>query len=254
LSVSPLAYARAALFNLLFWLWTALLVLALLPLAPLLPPRAIRRYAAFWMRGIQLLLRTVVGLGYRVRGRERLPESPVILASKHQSAWETLFFHMLRPDIVIGLKYELTRIPLFGWYLMRARNIRIDRGGAAKALRSLIEGAKAAVAEGWSILIFPEGTRRQPGAPPDYKPGIAALYRELGVPVVPVALNSGLFWGRRAFLKRPGTITVEILEPIPPGLDRASFMAELERRIESATARLIEEAAEKGPGPVSLAR
>lgn len=243
MSVGPLALARAALFNLLFWVWTALVVLALVPVAAFLSPPGFRMAAAFWMRVIQLLLRAVVGLGYRVRGLGHLPPGPVIIASKHQSAWETLFFHILRPDLVIGLKYELTRLPLFGWYLMRARNIRIDRGGAAKALRSLIEGAKAAVGQGWSILIFPEGTRRAPGAAPDYKPGVAALYRELGVPVVPVALNSGLFWGRRAFVKRPGTITVELLEPIPPGLDRKTFMAELERRIETATARLVEDAA-----------
>jgi 1-acyl-sn-glycerol-3-phosphate acyltransferase len=236
---TPLELVRAALFNLLFWLWTGLMVLAALPLAPFVTPQGMREVARAWMRGIQLLLRTIVGLDYEVRGLDRLPSGPCIIASKHQSAWETLFFHLIRPDIVIGLKYELTRIPLFGWYLMRARNIRIDRGGAARALRSLIEGAKAAVGRGWSILIFPEGTRRLPGEPPDYKPGVAALYLALGVPVVPVALNSGLFWGRRSFTKRPGRITVEILEPIPPGLERRAFMTELERRIESATDRLI---------------
>jgi 1-acyl-sn-glycerol-3-phosphate acyltransferase len=241
-SVGPVEILRAALFNLLFWLWTGLLVLVLVPAAPFMSPLGMRRFAGFWMAGIQLLLRVVVGLRHEVRGLENLPDGPVIVASKHQSAWETLFFHMYRPDLVIGLKEELTRIPLFGWYLKIARNIVIDRGGAAKAMRSLVEGGKRAVGRGWSILIFPEGTRMAPGAPPDYKPGVAALYKELGVPVVPVALNSGLFWGKRAFLKRPGTIVVEFLEPIAPGLDRRAFMAELERRIEAATARLIAEA------------
>lgn len=242
MSVGPVEILRAALFNLLFWLWTGLLVLVLVPVAPSLSPLGMRRFAGFWMRGIQLLLRLVVGLGHEVRGLDNLPPGPIIVASKHQSAWETLFFHIHRPDLVIGLKEELTRIPLFGWYLKIARNIVIDRGGAAKAMRSLIEGGRRAVARGWSILIFPEGTRMAPGAPPDYKPGVAALYKELGVPVVPVALNSGLFWGKRAFLKRPGTIVVEFLAPIAPGLDRRAFMAELERRIETATARLIAEA------------
>jgi 1-acyl-sn-glycerol-3-phosphate acyltransferase len=249
---SPFQVVRAALFNLLFYLWTALLVLGLIPVAPFMSALAMRRLAGFWMRGLHRILRWTVGLSHEVRGFEHCPSGPVIIASKHQSAWETLFFHSVRPNIVIGLKWELRRIPLFGWYLAVARNIFIDRGGAAKAMRSLIEGAKAAVAEGTSILIFPEGTRRPPGAPPDYKPGVAALYRELGIPVVPVALNSGLFWGRRAFLKRPGRIVVEFLPPIPPGLDRRAFMAELERRIEGATTSLIEEAA-GGPAPVLAA-
>ena len=242
MSASPLEVVRAAIFNLLLWLWTGLMVLVTLPLALVVTPQGMRNIARFWMRGIQLLLRICVGLRYEVRHAGRLPATPVIVASKHQSAWETLFFHLLRADLVIGLKDELTRIPLFGWYLMVAQNIRIDRGGAAKAMRSLIEGARAAVGKGWSILIFPEGTRTAPGDPPDYKPGVAALYRELGVPVVPVALNSGMFWGRRAFLKRPGTIVVEVLEPIEPGMDRKAFMVELERRIETATTRLCAEA------------
>jgi 1-acyl-sn-glycerol-3-phosphate acyltransferase len=230
---------RSALFNLLFWLWTSLMVLVALPLAPFVSPQGMREVARFWMRGIQLLLRVVVGLRYRVLGARHLPPGPCIVASKHQSAWETLFFHLIRPNLVIGLKYELTKVPLFGWYLMRARNIRIDRGGAAKAMRSLIDGARERVAEGCSILIFPEGTRKAPGEAADYKPGVAALYRELAVPVVPVALDSGRFWGRRSFVKRAGVITVEFLEPIPPGLERRAFMAELERRIEGATARLL---------------
>lgn len=243
MQAKPLDHLRSTLFNLLAGAWTLLLMLVILPVGPFLGAGGMRRYARFWMRGLQALLRLVVGLRYEVRGLENLPDRPVIIASKHQSAWETVFFHLVRVDTVIGLKHELTRIPLFGWYLMIARNIRIDRGGAAKALRSLTEGARRAVAEGCSILIFPEGTRTAPGAPPDYKPGVAALYRELNVPVVPVALNSGLFWGRQSFVKRPGTITVEFLEPIEPGLERKAFMALLEQRIETATDRLLAAAA-----------
>lgn len=243
MQAKPLDRLRSALFNLLAGAWTLLLMLAILPVGPFLGADGMRRYARFWMRGLQALLRLVVGLSYEVRGLENLPDRPVIIASKHQSAWETVFFHLVRVDTVIGLKHELTRIPLFGWYLMIARNIRIDRGGAAKALRSLTEGARRAVAEGCSILIFPEGTRTAPGAPPDYKPGVAALYKELDVPVVPVALNSGLFWGRQSFVKRPGTITVEFLPPIEPGLERKAFMALLEQRIETATDRLLAAAA-----------
>lgn len=241
-TASPRILLRAGLFNLAFWSWTLLLLFVGLPLLPFWDRRRVRAYARFWERGIHALLAGLVGLRYEVRGLDRLPPGPILVASKHQSAWETLVFHLLIPDLVVGLKDELTRIPLFGTYLLRAGNIRIDRGGAARALKSLVDGARAAVARGESVLIFPEGTRRDPGAPPDYKPGVAALYRALGVPCVPVALNSGLFWGRRSFLKYPGTVTVEFLEPIPPGLDRATFLRTLEERIETATARLLAEA------------
>jgi 1-acyl-sn-glycerol-3-phosphate acyltransferase len=244
---APLLAARALLFNLFFYVWTTLLSVLTLPAYPFLSERGMRWVARFWMHGLQAVLRLVVGLSYEVRGRERLPPGPAIIASKHQSAWETLIFHVLVPDLAVGLKYELTRIPIFGWYLMRGGAIRIDRGGAARALRSLVDGARAAAARGVSILIFPEGTRRAPEDPPDYKPGVAAVYTALDLPVVPVALNSGLFWSRRSFLKRPGRITVQFLEPIPPGLDRRTFMAELQRRIETATARLVAEGSAPGP-------
>jgi 1-acyl-sn-glycerol-3-phosphate acyltransferase len=231
---------RSLLFNVFLWLWSAIIVVVLAPVAPFLSPAAIRRYAAFWMRGIHLGLRRIAGLGFRVEGLEHLPDAPCIIASKHQSSFETLLFHTIRPDLAIGLKEELLRIPLFGWYLRLAKNIAIDRGAAAKAMRSLIKGAERAVADGLSILIFPEGNRRPVGAPPDYKPGVAALYKALDVPVVPVALDSGRFWGRRSFAKQPGTITVRFLEPIPPGLERHAFMRLLEERIETATNALCD--------------
>ena len=230
---------RSFLFNCYLWLWSALLVILLLPAAAFMSPAAIRRYAAFWMRGIHWGLRLIVGLGFRVQGLENLPDGPCIIASKHQSSFETLLFHMIRPDIAIGLKEELLGVPLFGWYLKRAQNIAIDRRGAAKAMRSLIKGAEQAVADGLSILIFPEGNRRPVGAPPAYKPGVAALYKALNVPVVPVALDSGLFWARRSFAKQPGTVSVQFLEPIEPGLDRQAFMQLREHRTETACNALL---------------
>lgn len=242
MTVSPLLALRAAAFNLFFWTWTTVLSLAVLPAYPFLSPPAMRAVARFWERGLLGALRLLVGLTYEVRGREHLPATPIIIASKHQSAWETLAFHVLVPNVAIGLKEELTRVPVFGWYLMRAGAIRIDRGAAAKAIRSLVEGAKRAAGQGLHVLIFPEGTRSLPGAAPDYKPGVAALYGALRLPVVPVALNSGLFWSRRSFIKRPGRIVVEFLPAIPPGLDRKTFMSELERRTETATDRLVAEA------------
>ncbi len=245
---SPLLLVRSHLFNGFFFAWTAVLTLGALPALPFLSATRTRAVARLWERVTLAGLRVLVGLDHEVRGREHLPAGgkPALIASKHQSAWETLAFHLLVPDVAIGLKHELTRVPVLGWYLLKAGGIRIDRGGAGRALRSLVEGARAATAGGLSVLIFPEGTRQAPGAPPDYKPGVAALYAALGVPVVPVALNSGLFWGRRCALKRPGRIVVEVLEPIPRGLDRKTFMRVLEERIEAATARLLAEAPRAG--------
>ena len=217
--------------------------MALLALPQLFRSRAsMVRHAENWERGLQWLLRKLVGLDYQVRGKDRIPRQVVIFAVKHQSAWDTIAAHLLVKDPAIALKQELTKVPIFGRCLIHAGMIRLDRGNGAQALRSLIEGGRQAAARGSPILIFPEGTRTPPGEKGRYHPGVAALYRQLGLPVVPVALNSGLYWGRRSFAKRPGTILVEFLDPIQPGLDRKAFMSELEDRIESATARLIAEA------------
>jgi 1-acyl-sn-glycerol-3-phosphate acyltransferase len=231
---------RSLAFNLGFWCWTIALAIIGMPLL-LLPRRFIIGYARFWMLGTQAMLRTLVGLDYEVRGREHLPRQPAILALKHQSAWETLVLLLVIDDPAIALKRELTMIPVFGWYTLRAGMIRIDRGSGARALRSMVEGGRAALRRGSQIVIFPEGTRVAPGAHRPYHPGVAALYLQLDVPVVPVALNSGLFWPRRSFAKRPGRIAIEFLPPIVPGLDRRAFMLELERRLEGASTRLADE-------------
>ncbi|MEZ5826026.1 MAG: lysophospholipid acyltransferase family protein [Geminicoccaceae bacterium] len=240
---------RSLLFNILFFSWTILYMIVLLPLTGwYLKGKRMRRIARFWTEGVHFLLRVIIGLDHRIIGRERVPDGPVLFASKHQSAWETLVVQILSVQTVIGLKYELSRVPLFGRYLILAGSVVIDRGGASKAIRSLVRGAKKAVSQGLNFMIFPEGTRRPVGAEPDYKPGVAALYHALDVPCVPIALNSGLFWGRRSFIKRPGMITLEILDPIEPGLDRKTFMKILEERIEAGTDRLVAEAG-GNPGP-----
>lgn len=232
------------LFNVAFWLWGVVMVLASLPIL-LMPREAMVRHAERWERGIQWLLRHLVGLDYRVIGEEHRRADRVIYAIKHQSAWDTVVTHLLIDDPAIALKQELVTIPIFGQCLRHAGMIEIARGQGSKALRSLIGGARKAIARGSPVVIFPEGTRTPPGEKRPYHPGVAALYKQLSLPVVPVALNSGLFWGRRSFVKRAGTISVEFLEPIQPGLDRKAFMAELESRIEAATDRLVTEAAEK---------
>ena len=232
---------RSLLFNAAFWLWALVMALVALPIL-LMPREAMVRHAERWERGIQLMLKTLIGLDYQILGDEHRRSSQVIYAFKHQSAWDTITTHLLVDDPAIALKQELTKIPIFGSCLLHAGMIKIDRGQGTKALRSLIAGGRKAIDRGSPVVIFPEGTRTPPGVKRPYHPGVAALYKQLSLPVVPVALNSGMFWGRRAFAKRPGTILVEFLEPIEPGLDRKIFMVELEQRIEAATEHLVERA------------
>ena len=231
---------RSSAFNLAFYVWTTLLAVVGLPVL-LAPRRTVARFARVWQAGIAFLLRHLAGITWETRGREHVPDALPVYAMKHQSAFETLVLHLLIDDPAIALKRELTLIPLFGWFLIGAGMIRIDRTSRSRALRSLVAGARAALARGQPVVIFPEGTRVAPDAEKPYQPGVAALYLQLQRPVVPVALNSGLYWGRRSFRKRPGRIVVEFLEPIAPGLDRAAFMGLLHDRIEAATARLTEE-------------
>ncbi len=224
---------RALLFNITYLAWTAAIHIVCTPL--LLGPRSwVQAAGRLWIHVIFWLLRTLVGLDYRETGLENKPTGPAIVASKHQSAWETLYLTLALSHPAFILKKELLWLPLFGWYLRKVGMIAVDRSGKATALKRMIRQAETAFAAGRQVVIFPEGTRVIPGQRKPYQPGIAALYSQLKVPVVPVALNSGLFWGRQSFLKRSGTITVQYLPAIPPGLDRKSFMRELESRIETA--------------------
>lgn len=228
---------RSLAFAVLALLFTALMIVVMLP-GLVLPRRRFQRLAAFWCRGLLALLRWCCGLDWRLLGAENLPRGPAIIAAKHQSAWDTLVFHVLLGDPVYVLKRELTRVPLFGWYLRKAGNIAIDRSAGLRAIRTMLPAVDRALAEGSQVIVFPEGTRTAPGEHAPYQPGIAALYGRAEAAVVPVALNSGLFWGRRGFRKRPGVITLEVLPAMPAGLSRSAFLAELERRIEMASSRL----------------
>jgi 1-acyl-sn-glycerol-3-phosphate acyltransferase len=232
--------ARSLLFNALFYVNITVRMIAALPTI-VLPYSflhgVLRRYASstLWF------LRVVCGIEVEWRGREKLPTGPYIVACKHQSLWETFALFMLLPDPTYVLKRELMWLPLFGWLATKARMIPIDRGSHAKALASMIAAARREAARGRQIVIFPEGTRRVPGAKPRYLPGAAFLYAELGLPCVPVALNSGLFWPRRSLRRYPGTVLVEVLDPIPPGLEKREFLARLQSVTEEATARLVAE-------------
>lgn len=238
-----LLWFRSIAYNLTLYLTAIVIGIAATP--ALLMPRGAAVFVIRHLARISIwLLRVIAGTRYEVRGK--LPEGGVLIAAKHQSMWDTIAMPVILNDPAIVLKAELLWIPYYGWFSKKADMIGIDRGAGAKAVRHLIQQGKAALALGRPIVIFPEGTRAAPGAKLDYKPGVAALYRQLGVPCVPVAVNSGLFWPRRKFLRRPGTIVVEFLEPIPPGLDRETFMATLSERIETATGRLLAEAGHPG--------
>ena len=237
--MTTVLWLRSLAFNVGWYLGTTAIAIVGLPLL-LAPRRWVVAWARMWIVFVLWWLRVTVGLTHRVVGRENLPAGPAILACKHQSSWETLSFTLLFDDIAIVLKRELLFIPVVGWAMARAGNIAVARGDGAAALRGLVKQAKATIAEGRSIVIFPEGTRVPPGDRKPYQVGTAALYRQLGVPVVPMALNSGLFWGRRKWIKQPGVLTLEILPPIQPGLPRAAFMRTLQEKIEGATTRLVE--------------
>ena len=237
---------RSALFVLFIWVWTGLLSVAYLPLL-LAPRKAMRPSVRLWLAGVMGGLRIIAGLAFELRGRENLPEGPFLVASKHQSAFETFAFHLLLNDPAYILKRELLWIPFFGWYLGKSGVIAIDRSAGTRALKAMVKGAEVAVAAGRPVVIFPEGTRAAPGAKLPYHSGVAMLYGALKLPVIPIALNSGLFWRRRGFLKKPGIITIEVLPAMAPGMDRKAFMAELESRVEAATDRLIAEARERFP-------
>ena len=176
-----------------------------------------------------------------VRGKENIPPGACIVAGKHQSLWETFAILPLLDDPAVVLKKELTWIPLYGWFIYKFRMIPVERSAGSQALRGMLEQARVEVAAGRQIVIMPEGTRRGPDDPPDYKPGAAALYSRLNVPCVPFGLNSGLFWPRRQFLRRPGTIIVSFLQPIPEGLGKKVFQPRLEDAVETETAKLVAE-------------
>ena len=240
--------ARAVAFNIAFFAWTMILGTLGLPFL-LAPRRAAMGFGRFWSRGVLFLLRTIVGLDHRVIRLDRIPPGGCIIAMKHQSAWDGVVLPVVLGDPAAVVKRELLRVPFYGWYAARAGSIGIDRKTGAGALRRMVAAARPVVAAGRPIVIFPQGTRVMPGVSLPYQPGVFALYRALALPLVPAAVNSGLFWGRRAFVKRPGRILLEFLEPIPPGWPRRRLMDELERRIETATAALEREAAGARPGP-----
>jgi len=209
---------------------------------------AMRWLGRLWAAQVNGLLKYVVGARIEFRGLDRVPTGACLVAAKHQTTWEAIALLGVLPDACYVLKRELSLIPVFGWYALKNKQIIVDRTAGAKALKGMLRDARAAVAEGRQIVIFPEGTRVPAGETRPYQPGIAALYQALDLPVVPVAVNSGVSWARHSFIKRPVPIIAEFGEPLPPGLDRPVFMARLQAAIEPAT-RLLEAEARDGLSP-----
>jgi len=239
-----LILVRSIVFNALFYLNTLAWLILGLPTF-FLPYRATVWIAKSWARVNLVLLRVVAGIDCEVRGREKIPSGPLIVASKHQSAWETFALLPLFDNPLFIVKRELMWIPFFGWLMRKGRMVPVDRSAGSQALVDMTERARVELADGRQLIIFPEGTRRPAGAEPRYKFGVAHLYAAAGAPCLPVALNSGLFWPRRSIRLRPGTVIVEILDPIAPGLDKDAFFKRLQHEVETATARLLAQ----GNGP-----
>ena len=237
---------RSLAFNVAFYLNLVVLMIGGLPTI-LRGRRSIFALARLWGTVSVWLIEKICGLRVEFRGLENIPEGGYIIAAKHESFLETFALLEHAPDFAIILKKQLVYIPLFGLYLVRAEQIAIDRSRGRNALTQIIKQAGDVLREGRQVFIYPEGTRRPPGAPGRYKQGVAALYAATGAPCLPVALNTGLFWGRRGFTRRPGVAVIEYLPPIAPGLSREAFGAQLENAIESACARLNAEAVAADP-------
>ncbi len=228
---------RSIIFAVLFYGVTTTMAVLYLPLI-VLPRTVFLAFALFWVKLTLFATRHILGIHFQLHGLENRPEGAAIYASKHQSAWDVFIFNLIVHDCAYVLKRELHRIPLWGWYVWRVGSVGIDRSGGARALKGMVTDATRLLEQGRSIVVFPQGTRTPIGESLPYLPGVAALYKGTGFPVIPVALNSGLFWPRRTFQKSPGVITIEFLPPIAPGLNRRAFLKELENQIETATKRL----------------
>lgn len=233
---------RSVVYDALQTVITVLFLLLFLVLL-VLPSSFIQRAIHMWAHTMWFLSVHVMGMKIRVRGEENIPTGAALIASKHQSAWDTAVFFIFFPRAVYVLKEELLKLPLWGRYAQKYGAVAVDRSGGGAALKKMLSDTKSHLANGRPVIIFPEGTRVPPGRHHHFHPGVAAIYKSANVPTVPVALNSGLFWGKRSIgMKRPGTITIEFLPVIEPGLDRKAFMETLQSSINEATDRLEAEA------------
>ena len=234
-------FLRSLVFNVAFYIVLVVLIIVALPTLAM-PLPALLTVAGWWARASIFLMRVVCNIRVEFRGVEKIPKGPLIVASKHQSFWETFALLRFFERPIFILKRELTWIPVFGLFLIKADMVAINRKAGGRALVQMTRRAREAVRQGRQLVIFPEGTRTAVGAPPRYKTGVGQLYIACGVSCLPVALNSGLFWPRRTFMRYPGTLVVEFLDPLPPGLSRQEFLTRTSTVIEDATNRIVKAA------------
>jgi 1-acyl-sn-glycerol-3-phosphate acyltransferase len=232
---------RSVLFNTAFYVNIIVRMLVLSPIYFLLPRKAAYRIPKAWAASNNWLMAKIVGATFEIEGIENIPEGGCIFAPKHQSAWDTFALLPYQRDPVYILKRELMWIPLFGWYVAKQKMIPVNRGARGKVMVEVMERTKEEMAKGRQLIIYPEGTRRPPGAAPEYRYGIARIYRDVQVPVVPIVAHWGLFWGRRKLIKHPGHFKVRVLPAIEPGLDPDAFYARLQDVLETASDKLLVE-------------
>lgn len=231
-------WVRSVLFAIAFYLWTLMVAVVCLP--TLAMPRGAAQWALkFWARGDAVLLRVICGVRVEVRGRQHRPTGPALVAAKHQCMFDVFAQFVVLPDSCFVMRKELMLIPFFGWYAWKQRMVVVDREGGSTALRQMVRDGQDRLAEERQLLIFPEGHRGEPGVAGDYQPGVAGLYRDLGLPAHLVATNSGVHWPAHGIIRRPGTIVFEYLEPLPAGMKRADFMRQMQDRIETASTALL---------------
>lgn len=222
------------------WLYLSMAIFAVgLSPALILPHRYAMAVIRAWARFVLFGLRWIAGVRVEFRGLGHRPVGSAFVAAKHQGMLDVIVPFLMLEDPCIVMKKELAILPFFGWFALKTKMIVVDREAAAKALKDMVRQARERLGEGRQIVIFPEGTRALPGAEPDYKPGVAAIYRDLAMPCTPLATNAGLYWPAHGFRRNPGVAVYEFLPPIAADLKRGPFMAELESRIETASTRLL---------------
>lgn len=233
-------WLRSLVFNVVFYGWFSIICISMLWVV-FMPPSYLQAVMQYWARSLAWIERVVGKINLRIVGWEHVPEGTCIIAAKHQSAWETFKLQYMFGNPVIVMKKELFSVPVWGQYMKSSGMIPIDRSRGGQSLPEMLDAAHKAIEAKRKIVIFPQGTRIAPGENRSYKNGVAVLYQELNLPIIPMALNSGVLWPRNSFLKKPGTITVEFLPAIPPGLPREEMMARLKQGIETTTDRLVAE-------------